>query len=85
MIAIFYVSMSTTAFVLTSPWPGECLLDAILSQRYQKFANFAIPAGVIGMLFDWTLLFLPMPAVWHLHVSRKQKLGVILIFMTGTL
>ncbi|KAF1975825.1 hypothetical protein BU23DRAFT_579032 [Bimuria novae-zelandiae CBS 107.79] len=85
LTAVFYVSMSITAFVLNGPWPGESLLDMILSWHYLKFAEFSIPLGVIGMLVDWTLLILPMPAVWGLAISRKRRLGVMLIFMTGTL
>ncbi|KAF2498145.1 hypothetical protein BU16DRAFT_558220 [Lophium mytilinum] len=82
---IFYVAVTITAFVLNSPWHGEALLDTILSWHYLKFAEFAIPTGVIGMVVDWYLLFLPMPALWILHMSFGRKIGVMLVFMTGGL
>ena len=82
---VFYVAVSITAFVLNSPWPGESLLEDILSWHYLEFANFSIPTGVIGMLVDWYLLILPIPAVLTLQMSMARKLGVLIIFMTGGL
>lgn len=82
---IFYVTVAITAFILESPWPGETFLEGLLSQHYIKYAQFAIPLGVIGMLVDWYLFILPIPAVWNLKMSTSKKLGVISIFMTGGL
>ena len=81
----FYVAVSITAFILNSPWPGESLLEAILSWHYLKFSNFSIPTGVIGMLLDWYLLILPFPAVLTLQMSMAKKVGVLIVFMTGGL
>lgn len=83
--AAFYIVVSITSFVMNCPWPGESLLDLILSWHYLKFAKVSIPGGVIGMLVDLVLFILPMPAVWSLHVDRRKKLGIMLIFATGAL
>ncbi|KAH6387206.1 hypothetical protein HBI55_181490 [Parastagonospora nodorum] len=85
LTTIFYLSISITAFAMNSPWPGESLLDVIVSWHYLKFAKSSIATGMIGMFVDWVLLFLPVPAVWHLKISRRKKASVMLIFMTGTL
>ncbi|EAT76985.1 hypothetical protein SNOG_15610 [Parastagonospora nodorum SN15] len=85
LTTIFYLSISITAFAMNSPWPGESLLDVIVSWHYLKFAKSSIATGMIGMFVDWILLFLPVPAVWRLKISRRKKASVILIFMTGTL
>ena len=82
---IFYVTVSIIAFVLSSPWPGESLLDCILSTHYILFAYFSIPTGLVGMVLDWYLLILPIPAVWSLQMSVGKKLGVLIVFMTGGL
>jgi len=82
---IFYVAVSIIAFVLNSPWPGESFLEGILSWHYLEFVNFSIPAGVIGILVDWYLLVLLIPAVLTLQMSMVKKLGVLVIFMTGGL
>ena len=82
---VFYVAVSITAFILNSPWPGESMLEDILSWHYLRFANFSIPTGVIGMLVDWYLLILPIPAVLTLQMSIVRKVGVLIVFMTGGL
>lgn len=81
----FYIAVTITAFVLNSPWPQESLLEDVLSWHYLKFAQFSIPTGIIGMLVDWYLLVLPIPAVLTLQMSTAKKLGILIIFMTGGL
>lgn len=83
--ALFYFAVSITAFILNSPWPGESILEDVLSWHYLKFSGFSIPTGVIGMLVDWYLLILPIPAVLSLQMSIAKKLGVLIVFMTGGL
>lgn len=81
----FYAAVTITAFVLNSPWPGESLLEDILSWHYVKFTQLSIPTGVIGMLIDWYLFILPIKAVLMLKMSPVKKLGVLILFMTGGL
>lgn len=81
----FYVAVTITAFVLESPWPGESLLESMLSWHYMKFTLLSIPTGVIGMMVDWYLLILPIPAILTLQLSIAKKLGVLIVFMTGGL
>lgn len=83
--AAFYVPVTILAFVLNSPWPGESFLDDTLSLHRHKFDILNIPTGVIGMLLDWYLLILPVPAVLALQMSTTKKLGATIVFMTGGL
>lgn len=83
--AVFYIVVTIVAFVLTSPWPGQSAIKNMLSWHYLKFAEFSVPTGVIGMLVDWILLILPIPAIWQLHLTMTKKIGVLLIFLTGGL
>jgi hypothetical protein len=83
--AIFYGAITIIGFVLTSPWPGESIVDAILSWHYLKFADFSIATGIIGLLVDCILLVLPLPAIWQLRLPVTTKIGIMLIFMTGGL
>lgn len=82
---VFYVVVSLAAFILVSPWPGESFLDDILSRHYLEFSGFSIPTGVVGMLVDWYLFFLPIPVVLRLQMSTGKKIGVLAVFMTGGL
>ena len=81
----FYGAVSVTAFVLTSPWPGESLLQGILSWHYVKFADFATATGVIGVLLGWYLLMLPIPAVIALQMSIAKKVRLLIVFMIGAM
>lgn len=40
-------------------------------------------ASAIFLLTDLIILILPQPLVWRLQISRKQKLGLSLIFCLG--
>lgn len=82
---IFYVAVSIAGFIMTSPWPGESFLADILSSHYLTFAKVSIPTGVIGILLDWYLLMLPIPAVWSLQMSAAKKFSILIVFMTGGL
>ena len=83
--AVFYVAVTITAFVMSSSWPGESFLDLITSWHYDRFSRFSVAIGVVGVLVDWYLLILPIPAVLSLQTSTMEKLGLLIIFMTGTL
>jgi hypothetical protein len=85
LTATFYISISITGFVLCSLWPAESLLELILSWHYLKWAKVSIPGGVIGILVDWILFILLLPAIWNLHVEGGKKFGVLLVFATGAL
>jgi hypothetical protein len=41
--------------------------------------------GVIDVITDCTMLFLPIPLIWRLRVPRKQKFLIVLILMTSSL
>jgi hypothetical protein len=84
-LGVFYTTVTLVAFALNTPWKGESLLETAATWRTLKFAEFAIPIGTIGMATDWFLFFLPMPAVWSLHLSLSKKIGVTLVFATGLL
>jgi hypothetical protein len=63
----------------------ESLLEGMLPCHVLKFAPFSIPTGVVGMLFDWYLLILAIPAVWTLKMSLSKKVVGITLIMTGGL
>ena len=44
-------------------------------------ADYAYGSMNVGS--DFLLFLLPLPMVWQLHLSRKEKFGVFLIFMSG--
>lgn len=40
---------------------------------------------ISNVIFDFTLLLLPMPHVWKLHIDLKKKIQVCGVFLVGTL
>lgn len=47
--------------------------------------RMSIATGAFGLISDLYILIIPMPAVARLHLGRKKKLGVYLIFSSGAL
>ena len=41
--------------------------------------------GICNILTDFGLLILPVPMVWKLQMSLRKKLGVAMVFATGSL
>lgn len=46
---------------------------------------FYVAGGALNVFTDVVMFFLPLPMVWALQAPSRQKLGVLLVFMTGLL
>lgn len=44
-----------------------------------------VTASTINVLSDLVMLVIPLNSVWKLHMSRKQKYGLSIVFAVGTL
>lgn len=49
------------------------------------YGMVAIPISAFGLASDTTILLLPIIAVADLNISRRQKVGAVLIFLSGLL
>lgn len=47
--------------------------------------DYGVVQGIFGLVTDFYLLFIPVPAVLSLQLPTRKKIGVIAIFMTGFL
>ena len=54
-------------------------------QFVENAENLTLASAIINFISDLYLLWLPMPLVWNLQLTRKRKLGIIAIFLTGIL
>lgn len=81
---LFYTALTIAYAALWAQRPGETFVDTMFSYHWNAANNFFLPPGVIGSILDFTLLILPIPAVLQLKMSKYKKLGVIAIFMTGS-
>jgi hypothetical protein len=57
----------------------ECADSTAMIQRV------SIATGIFGVISDFYILIIPLPAVLKLQIRKKQKLGVLLIFSSGVL
>lgn len=64
---------SPTAKLWNPNLPGHCM-----SARNYWYSVAGIDIGL-----DFLVLMLPMPAISSLHLPRKQKFGLLLVFMLG--
>lgn len=55
--------------------PGHCI-------DYIK-ADYAY--GALNIITDLIIFVLPLPMIWQLHLNLKEKIGISLIFMVGSL
>lgn len=86
LLVAFYVGVTITMAILTTPSSGETWVDHIFSQNELNAQyEVAVPFAAVGFVFDVYLLVLPLRAVWKLQLPNRRKIGVTLIFMTGLL
>ena len=55
--------------------PGHCI----------NYTKAGLAYGSMNIVSDFIIFILPLPMVWSLQLSRKEKIGVSLIFMSGVM
>ncbi len=40
-------------------------------------------SGIINVFIDFTILIMPLPMIWVLQISKKQKIAVSGVFLLG--
>lgn len=55
--------------------PGHCI----------NYTKAGLAYGSMNIFSDLIIFILPLPIVWRLKLSRKEKAGVSLIFMSGAM
>jgi hypothetical protein len=76
-IFIIHTSLAAYSFAIASPqhWAWA-----------PKSGPIALPAAVLGAIVDWCILLIPVIAILRLEaISRRRKIGAMLIFLTGGL
>ena len=84
------VAMYATGIIvygyLCLPRSGQSWVKAVLSSRcHQQFIMVGYVRGSFNILSDLYLLLLPLPAVWQLHLPVRKRLGIAIVFLTGSL
>lgn len=76
IIVIFTVAFQCrpVAAVVNAAIEGECL-DAQFGLLLTE---------VINLVLDLALVLLPIKTIWSLHLPLRERMGVVLIFLTGS-
>ena len=84
----FYIAVTITLFVLSTPGPGVTLAEqftSYLGKKTSPVLSTTFALGYFNVFSDLYILILPISGVMGLNLQPRRKLGVILIFMTGLL
>ncbi len=60
-------------------WTGETQGSCI------NLNAFAWAHAIINIVFDLFIMFLPIPQLLHLHLGRRKKIHLVLMFSVGLL
>ena len=79
----FYTALLIFTLVEVAPRPHESWQEAALRPGQQTVLKPTVGFACVGLVLDIFILILPIAGVQRLQLSRKRKIGVIAIFMTG--
>lgn len=82
---VFYISVAVTMFVFATPRHGDTWSEHLFSKEELRSAHLPVPISSFGVVVDLVILLLPIIAVMQLQLPTRRKVGLICIFMTGSL
>lgn len=88
LVVTFCVAFIIVVVVACAPWPSEHdgWLDQGMAQRCNDLVVPLITAAAyFSVLTDFYILAIPLHQVPQLRLSRKRKIGISFIFLTGLL
>ena len=87
LTAVFYGAMTITTLIFTTPRHDDdnSWLSHYVSKAGKHATVISVPQSVVGLAIDLVILILPIIAVLQLQLPKRRKIGVILIFTTGSL
>lgn len=80
-----YSIIGTLVFYWGTPKKGETWLSHLTTPDMAKELSLSAPQAIIGLIIDLYILLLPVLGVWGLRMNTKRKIGVMLIFLSGTM
>lgn len=81
----FYVSTTIVLFYYKTPRRGETFLSHMRGPLAAKSLNVSIPHSAVGIVIDFYILILPIVAISRLQLAKRRKIGLCLLFGTGSM
>lgn len=82
---VFAWAVATFIADLTICTPVKKLWDPTVPGTCGPHEMVCTSAGIIHFIFDFTILLLPMPLIWNLHVSLVKKIAMSFGLVCGVL
>ncbi|KAF2121687.1 hypothetical protein BDV96DRAFT_627957 [Lophiotrema nucula] len=83
--ALTYSVLAICVFVFATPRRGETWFAHQTTPAEKRTLQLSVPQSIIGLIIDLYILLIPVIGVSGLKLSLKRKIGVILIFLSGTM
>ena len=80
---LFYTALIIFTLTLTAPAPNQSWQEASQRPGQDVCLRATVGLACVGLVLDIFILLLPIAGVSRLQLSRKRKIGVIAVFMTG--
>lgn len=72
--------------ILCVPEPGDSWLIASSTEKCRVTATlYGVIISAMSVFSDLYVIVIPLPVIWQLHMARRKKIGVSVIFITGLL
>lgn len=74
--------------VMCGPKDGQSqfsYLSALARPECRRTRELGIAIGVVNVVSDLYLILIPLPAVWCLQLPLRRKVGVVAMFLTGSM
>ncbi|MCJ1342805.1 hypothetical protein MMC31_000994 [Peltigera leucophlebia] len=81
----FYASATVVQFYFDTPRRGETFLSHQLGPLGKKALKLSVPLAAVGVIIDFYILVVPIVAVLQLQMAKKRKIGLCLVFGTGSI
>jgi hypothetical protein len=87
MVGAFVIYMHTVPVVaaLCYPQSGYSFHDTHTFERCSRAKPDAIAQGAGNIFLDLYALLLPLPIIWGLRLPLKKRIGLMVVFTTGSL
>ncbi len=88
VVITFCVVFVVVDLVACAPWPsehGDWLAPSLLDRCDSIVVDLITAGAYFSVITDFYILFIPLHQIPKLGLSRKRKIGVGLIFLTGFL
>ena len=89
---VFYTTNLIVQIVSCRPRGGTDRVSFLAGMASQECAastaaiqRLSIASGIFGVISDFYILIIPLPAVVKLKLGKKKKLSVLLVFSSGAL